>query len=140
MKKKILLLAIFLLSAVGAAPAEEGQLGVTLDVTYASRWMSRGRPVWGDSGGFFETIDVDLWSTGFGVAVKHRSALGGGWVNKHRNDYAVYYGGTVLDDHGDSYLTSGACCTKFKINWIYKHYYDQPRNYTNVQAWVFSFS
>jgi hypothetical protein len=140
MKKIILLTAMFFSSVVATAQAEEGQLGVTFDLTYVSRWMTRGRPVWRDSGGFYETIDLDLWSTGFGVAVKHRSATGGGWVNKYRNDYTLYYGGTMLDGQGDSFLASGACCTKFKVNWIYKHYYDQPRNYSNVQAWVFSFS
>ena len=140
MKKMILLTAVFLSSVVGTAQAEEGKLGVTLDLTYASRWMSRGRPVWGDTGGFFETIDLNLWDTGFGTAVTHRSATGGDWVNKQRFDYTFYYGGTILDGYGDTFLTSGACCTKFKINWIYKNWYDNPRNLANVHAWVFSFS
>jgi len=138
--KRILLLAVLFLSVSGATKAEEGQLGVTLDLTYASRWMSRGRQVWGDTGGFFETIDLDLWSTGFGAAVIHRSATGSGWVSKQRYDYMLYYGGTVLDNQGDSFLTSGACLTKYKVSWIYKHYYTQPCNYANVQAWIFSFS
>jgi len=140
MKKRILLLALFFLPLMDAAKAEEGQLGVTLDSTYASRWMSRGHQIWGDTGGFFETLDLDLWSTGFGVAVTHRSATGSGWVNKQRNDYGLYYGGTILDGQGSSFPTNGAFCTKFKINWIYKHYYNEPKNYANVQAWVLSFS
>ncbi|MHC4582927.1 MAG: hypothetical protein ACYS3N_00260 [Planctomycetota bacterium] len=140
MRNRILLAALLLLPVAGIAQAEDGQLGVTLDLTYASRWMSRGRPVWGDSGGFFETIDLDLYGTGLGVAVTHRSATGGGWVNKQRLEYTVYYGGTILDGYGDSFLTSGACCTKFKVNWIYKNWYDNPRNLSNVQAWVLALS
>jgi hypothetical protein len=140
MKKVILSIIMLFLSVECSAQAEEGQLGVTFDLTYVSRWMSRGRQVWGEDGGFFETIDLDLWSTCFGVAVTHRSATDSGWVNKQRNDYALYYGGTVLDGGGDSFLTNGACSTNFKINWIYKHWYDQPRNQTNVQAWVLALS
>jgi len=58
MTKRILLLAVFFLPVSGTAQAEEGQLGVTLDLTYANRWMSRGRQVWGDTGGFFE---ISVW-------------------------------------------------------------------------------
>jgi hypothetical protein len=46
----------------------------------------------------------------------------------------------MLEGQGDSFLTSGACCTKYKVNWVYKHYYDQPRNQSNVQAWVLALS
>jgi hypothetical protein len=140
MKKGILLIAMLFLSVEGSIQAEEGQLGVTFDTTYVSRWMSRGRQVWGEDGGFFETTDIDLWGTGFGTAVTHRSSTNSGWVNKQRFDYSVYYGGTVLDGQGDSFLTSGACCTKYKVNWVYKHWYDQPRNQANVQAWVLALS
>jgi len=140
MRKRLLLSLVLYLLVAGIAQAEEGELGVTFDLTYASRWMSRGAKIWGDSGGFFETIDLDLYDTGFGVAVSHRSATGGGWVNRQRFDYTVYYGGTVLDGQGDSFLTGGACCTKFKVNWVYKNWYDNPRNSANLQAWVLALS
>jgi len=86
LKKMILLTVVFLSTVVGTAQAEEGQLGVTFNLTYVSRWMIRGSQVWDDSGSFFETIDLDLWSTCFGVSVIHRSAAGSSWLNKHRND------------------------------------------------------
>jgi hypothetical protein len=133
MKKRALLTTVMFLLIASTAQAEDDQLGVTFDLTYASRWMSRGRPVWSDTGGFFETIDLDLYGTGLGAAVTHRSATSSDWVNKQRFDYTFYYGGTVLDGQGDSFFTSGVCCTQFKINWIYKHWYDNPRNKSNMR-------
>ena len=42
MKRMILSTAVFLLSVAGIARAEEDQLGVTLDLTYMSKWMTKG--------------------------------------------------------------------------------------------------
>ncbi|MFC1738106.1 hypothetical protein ACFL1G_03540 [Planctomycetota bacterium] len=128
----ILLLAVIVSSTSGFTQAQTDELGVTFDLTYMNKWMSRGAQVWKADGGFFETIDVDLWGTGFGVAVMHRSSTNSGWVNKHRFDYRVYYGDFLFDD--EPYKT------KYKVAWIYKHYYDSPRNARNVQAWTLNLS
>ncbi|MHC5061122.1 MAG: hypothetical protein ACYTFK_08565 [Planctomycetota bacterium] len=131
-KAKMLLVAIVALSMADFVHAEEKKLGITFDLTYVSKWMSRGREVWSEDGGFFETFDLDLWGTGFGVAVTHRSSTGNGWVNKQRFDYEAYYKNSFLDD--------STCKTNYKIKWAYKNYYDEPRNVKNAQAWVFNFS
>ncbi|MHC4244924.1 MAG: hypothetical protein ACYSU4_21145, partial [Planctomycetota bacterium] len=83
-KLKVLLIAAILLSIPCAAQAEEGKLGATFDVTYLSRWLSKGAEVWSEDGGIFETISLDLWGTGFGLGVTHLSATGGGWSDKQR--------------------------------------------------------
>ena len=133
MKKiKSLLIVVVLLSIVSTGYAEEKKLGVTFDLTYASKWMSRGREVWSEDGGFFETFDLDLWGTGFGTSVMHRSSTGNGWVNKQRLEYAVYYKSSLFDD--------SAYKTNYKAKWIYKNYYDEPRKNKNAQAWVLNLS
>ena len=40
------MIAVILLSTVPLAHAEEGKLGVTLDLTYASKWLSDGAEVY----------------------------------------------------------------------------------------------
>ncbi len=81
MIKRVLLTAVFLLSVVGTAQAEEDQLGVTLDLTYMSKWMTKGAEGYGQQGALFKTIDLDLYGTGFGVKVTHRNATASGYVD-----------------------------------------------------------
>lgn len=60
----------------GIAVAEKRELGVTLDLTYVSKYLSKGAESYGQQGALFKTIDVDLYGTGFGLRVKHRSHFG----------------------------------------------------------------
>ena len=132
--KKTAALAIMLviLAMSPVVQAQEKKLGVTFDVTYASKWMSRGRSVWGADGGFFETIDLDFWGSGFGAVVTHQSSTGNKWVNKQRFEYGVYYRNSFFDD--------SVFKTNYKAKWLYKNWYDNPRNKGNLQALVFNFS
>jgi hypothetical protein len=83
-KFKMLLIVILLLAITGAAQAEEGELKASFDLTYLSRWLSKGSEVFSEDGGMFETVTLDLWGTGFGVGVTHLSATGGGWSDMQR--------------------------------------------------------
>jgi hypothetical protein len=136
MKREILLLSVLVLvmgvSVSQGQETEKGKLGVTLDVTYMSKWMSKGKEGYGQQGGLFKTIDLDFWGTGFGAAVTHQEATASGWVNKERFNYKVYYGNNLFEHE--------AYKTKYKINWIYKNYPDQPRNAKNSQEWKFVLS
>jgi len=131
-KSKILFSIVMLLSLAGLARAEEDKLRATFDLTYMSKWMTKGKEGYGQQGAFFETIDLDLWGTGFGTAVTHQSATAGGYVDKQRFNYKVYYGNSLFD--GEPYKT------KYKLDWIYKHYYDRPRKIGNVEAWKLALS
>lgn len=123
---------VILLGTAGLTQAEDKKLGVTFDLTYASKWMSKGSEVYGQQGAFFETIDLDLWGTGFGAAVTHRSATARGYVDKQRFDYKLYYGGSLFGDE--------AYKTKYKLNWIYENWYDRAKSRGNMQEWIFAFS
>lgn len=132
-RKKILLMAmVTLLGTAGLTQGKDKKLGVTFDLTYVSKWLSKGSEVYGQQGALFETIDLDLWGTGFGAAVTHRSATASGYVDKERFDYKVYYGNSLFD--GESYLT------KYKFFWGFETYPDRPKKIGNVQAWKFAFS
>ena len=98
MRKGILLAVVISLVAVSFAHAEQGELGVTFDLTYMSKWLSKGAEVYGQQGAFFETVDVDLYDTGFGFKVVHRSATNSGNVNKSRFDFRPYYKNKFFKD------------------------------------------
>ncbi len=124
-----MIVAVILLSTAGIGRAEESKLGVALDVTYASRWMSRGSEVYSEDGAFFKTISLDLYGTGFGAAVTNTTATGSGWVDKSRNDYQVLYGNTLFEDT--------ALRTNHKVKWEYRNWYDRPREIGNTQVLTF---
>jgi len=132
MKKLFCWMAVILLSSGGLAQAQEkNELGVTFDVTYSSRWMSRGVPVWGKDGGFFETMSLDLWGTGFGFGVIHRSATGGGNAKKQRIDYTLSYSNSAFD--------STLYETKYKVAYMYKNWYNKMTN-KDIEMCVFQYS
>lgn len=128
----ILLAIAIILTVSGVVHAQEDKLGVTLDLTYGSRWLSRGSEVYSEDGALFKTLTLDLYSTGFGVAVINTTATGSGWVDKSRNDYLVFYGNTLFDNE--------AYKTKYKAIWEYRNWYDRPREIGNVQVLTFAFS
>ena len=138
-KTRILLTVIVLLGAIGMTQAEEGKLGVSLDVTYMSKYLSYGAEVYSEDGAFFETIDLDLWGTGFGAAVTHinpsnTSSMPSGTDKKdsQRLYYKLYYADKLFAD--EAYLTT------YNLSWTYKNYYDRARNRGNIQEWVLGLS
>ena len=126
----LVLLLLSVLTATGAAQAEEGKLSATFDLTYLSRWLSKGSEVWSEDGGVFETITLDLWGTGFGVGVTHLSATGGGWSDKQRFNYKLFYGNSLFNDQPYK--------TKYKINWIYENWYSRAKKKGDMQEWIFA--
>ncbi|MHC4364304.1 MAG: hypothetical protein ACYSTJ_02415 [Planctomycetota bacterium] len=107
-----------------AAIAQDGRLGVTFDLTYTSKWMSKGAEAYGQQGGFFKTIDVDLYGTGFGVKVTHRNATASGYVDNQRFDYRPYYKNQLFE--GERYATN------FNLGVGYEHYPGLARNVANT--------
>jgi hypothetical protein len=54
-------------------------------------WMSVSR------GATFNTVDVDLYGTGFGVQVIHRNVMSSGYVDKQRLDYLPHHEGRLFE-------------------------------------------
>lgn len=136
MRKAGILLAVFATFVVLVSPvyAQKGtdKLGVTFDLTYMSKWMSKGVEAYGSQGALFKTIDLDFYGTGLGVKVTHRNATGSGYVDSQRFDYRPYYYGKLFE--GEKYQTD------FNISAGYEHYPGLARNRSNTTwEWIFDF-
>ena len=136
MKKVI---ALTLLCVFGLVPfvaasdtADQKELGISFDLTYMSRWMSKGAPAYGKQSAWFETIDVDWFGTGFGFQVTHRSAGASGYVDKQRFDYRPYYKFKAFE--GERYQING------NISAGYEHYYGIELERWTTWEWIFAFS
>ena len=127
---------LFTVPAVSRTEEQPKKLGVTFDLTYVSKWMSRGVEVWSEDGGFFETITLDLWGTGFKTAVIHRLATGSGWVNRQRMDYMLSYSGNAFD--------STPSKIKYTVGYMYKNWYDKLANAAgksmDIEMWFLKYS
>jgi len=127
MKKKVVLLtAVILLSAAGLVKAQEGELGVTLDVTYLSRYIWRGFDAYNNNTGAIQpSIDIDFYGTGLGVKVLSSRALGSGFENAEELDITLYYYNSLFE--GETYATD------YKIGWVYYDYVDNPSSARDMQ-------
>ena len=133
MKKVMLLITVFLLPASAYAQPQEKKLGVTFDLTYMSRWVTKGFEGYKKQGATFGTIDLDFFDSGFGAKVTHRNATSSGFVDKQRFDYRPYYKNMLFD--GENYQTN------YNISVGYEHYYGLARNVANTTyEWIFAFS
>lgn len=134
MKKRILLLAVILMIAASAVQAEEDNLGVTFDVTYVSSYIWRGFDIYGPGGhsAIQPSIDVDLYGSGWGFTVWWSRANSSGFENLEEIDYTVYYGNSLAE--GERLQTD------YLFAWTYYNYPDEPRNVSDFQEILASFS
>ena len=134
MKKIILLPVMILLITPYLAHADEQKdLTVTTDLTYASKWLSKGVEAFGSSGALFKSIDIDFYETGFGLNLIHRNATSSGFVDQQRIDYRPYYKGALFTD--STYLTN------YDLSVAYESYTGLSRKKANTTyEWVFAFS
>lgn len=135
MRKGVLLLVTFL-SVAGLVKAEdiaqEPELGVTLDFTYTTKWLSKGVEAYKSQGGAFETLDLDFYGTGLGVKVTHRNALSSGFVDSQRFDYRPYYKGSLFE---------GQYTTNYNISVGYEHYYGRTaKSASTTYEWICAFA
>ena len=143
MKKRFLLTVTILLAAVSftcvrsvsaeAAPETEKKLGVTLELTYMSKWLSKGIEAYGSEGALFKTIDIDLYGTGFGFQLTHRNATSSGYVDQQRFDYRPYFKGSLFNE--TPYLM------RYNLSFEYESYTGlSPRKANTTYEWINSFS
>jgi len=132
-KKMILVMFVAALVLAESTQAEEEKLGVTFDLTYTSKYLSKGVEGYGQKGGLFKTIDIDLYGTGFGVKVTHRNATSSGYVDKQRFDYRPYFKSRLFE--GTTWATD------YNISVGYEHYPGLARHKANTTfEWIFAFS
>jgi uncharacterized protein (TIGR02001 family) len=125
-KKGILLAAVILLSAAGLVQAQEGELGVTLDVTYVSRYIWRGFDVYNNNTSAIQpSIDIDFYVTGFGVNIWSSRANASGFENAEELDITLYYYNSLFE--GETYATD------YRVGWLYYNYPDNPPSALDMQ-------
>ena len=133
MRKCFWLVSLILFCLPCSAGAKEREIGVTLDLTYLSKWLSKGAEGYGQQAAFFKTIDIDWYGTGLGMKITHRNALSSGYVDKQRFDYRPYYKNQLFE--GESYVT------KYDLSVGYEHYTGLDRKKANTTfEWIFAFS
>ena len=158
MKKGVSVIVVLLLSTAGfAGPAEnkpavnkpaetnlaeikpaetqpaEKKLSFAYDITYMSKYMTHGTEGYGQQGALLNSIDTDLYGTGFGIKVLHRNAIGSGYVNKQRFEYIPYYRTKLFEGTPFAMNTD--------ISMTYKHYYKlAPDKSKTLYEWIFAFS
>ena len=98
MNKAIMVTIVILPALAGMVHAQEKELGLTLELEYRSKWLSKGVEAYGQQGAFFKTLDIDFYGTGLGLKVTHRNATASGYVDKQRFDYRPYYKSQLFKD------------------------------------------
>ncbi|MFB0525719.1 MAG: hypothetical protein ACETVZ_09255 [Phycisphaerae bacterium] len=132
MKRLLFCVILILLSMAKLAQTRENNLGLTLDITYVSKYMDKGFDVYDDHGAIKSGIDIDVYGSGFGINVTHFRADSGGFENDEKIDYTIYY--------YNGFFEQETYATNYKLNWIYHHFPDQPPNAANTQEIETGFS
>lgn len=115
------------------AVEEDARLAVSFDLTYTSKWLSKGSAGYGQKAGWFKTFDLDFYQTGLGVKVTHRNAGSSGYVDKQRFDYRPYYKSKLFE--GEAYQTD------YNLSAGYEHYPGLARKRAGTTwEWIFAFS
>lgn len=133
MKQPAFYLTLLLLSTAALAQSQEGELGVTLDVTYVSRYIDKGFDIYRENhSGIQPSLDLDLYGTGFGVKLGWFRANSSGFENDEMLDYTVYYYNSLFE--GKNYAMD------YQISWIYHSFPDNPKKISNTQEIEAGFS
>jgi hypothetical protein len=132
MKKGILLAAVVLMSVGGLAQAQpeaQKNIGVTLDVTYASRYIWRGFDVYANNHSAIQPrLTIDWMGSGFGTTVFYSRANGSGFEEKQEYDYSMFYTGHLAQEE--------VYATNYTIGWTYYQYPELNRKSNAQEAFL----
>jgi hypothetical protein len=123
-------MVVLILSVGDTARSEDAKLKGVFDMTYMSKLMDKGGEYYGQQGGFLQTIGLDLWGTGFGIAVGHRAATSSGYQAKERYDYKVHYSQGLFAEQ--SYEVQCAAA------WIYHEHPNGGDQFDDFYEWEFA--
>jgi len=130
--KKAVFASVIVLIVSGVVRAEK-DLGVTAELKYLTKWLSKGARAYGSKGALFKTVDVDFYGTGFGFNVTHRNATSSGYVDNQRFDYRPWYKNVLFEESPFQ--------TNYNISVGYEHYPGLARNKANTTyEWIYAFS
>ena len=130
MKKGMFLaITVVLFGMAGVSPAQDGDLGVELDVTWVSKYIWRGFDLYDDKAAFQPSVNIDLYGTGFSFNVWYSVSGASGNVNAEEVDYTLTYSNTLYE--GESYKTN------YAVGWRYYNYPDNGNSDKDAQEVFF---
>jgi hypothetical protein len=118
-----LLLGVFLIVSPCLGADDEKELGVSLDITWVSKYLWRGFDLFDDKAAFQPSATFDLYGTGFSAQfwASYPGSSGTSTVstvNATEYDYTIAYDFSLFES--ESYATS------IHTNYIYYDFIDQP--------------
>jgi hypothetical protein len=125
MKNKALLLAFFIILAPsGLATADQERLGINFSTLWQSKFMWYGQNYFDNHAGVLNTVDFDLYQTGFHAGFI--SAISGGGRSLNKEGYAYYI------KYVDSIFEDSRFKTDYQIRWQYYDFFDNPSDATDL--------
>jgi hypothetical protein len=125
MKRETIVIGILAMLAMsGIAVAAEGELGITFDTTWVSKYIWRGVDVLGDKGAIQPSINMDL-GNGFSAGVWASYGCGSGTVNADEYNYILSYG-NAINEGLDTQVN-------YAVSWIYYDFIDMPSSGADAQ-------
>ena len=129
----VLLGIVLLVSSADLVRGQGEAPDVTLDYTFASKYIWHGFNLYGHNTNASQpSVNVDFWDTGFGAMVFHSRAKSSGQVNAEEYNYILYYSNSFLDDT--------PLATDYSVSWLYYDYYRNNSHDSDVQELVLSFA
>jgi hypothetical protein len=131
MKKKyamLLLAGLTLLSSANFARAEEtdrSRLGIDLTVFWASKFIWHGVDYFDNHSGLLNTVNFDLFDSGFNAGLVTAHTGSSGSVNKEGFAYYLKYCDSVFDDSRFK--------TDYRLRWQYYDFYRNPSDAADLQ-------
>jgi hypothetical protein len=132
MKKALVVLLVLcgFVPAIQAANVAGTDVGVTLDLTYMSKYIWRGFDLFDDKSAWQPSVDLDLGG-GFHANVWASYAGSSGFVNSTEYDYTLYYASSILDD---------CYKTDYKFGWRYYDFIDTGSQNADMQEVFLEFA
>ena len=117
---KTLIIGLFFTGTLAFAQTEQPQspkpqLGIELDVTWASKYIWHGMDLYDDHAAFQPSINFDLFETGFSVNVWGSTACSSGFVQSDELDYSIAYQNSIFSET--------PLKTDYEIRWLYYDYF-----------------
>jgi hypothetical protein len=116
--RKVLAMVVLcgLVPAASAVDVFGTDLGVTVDVTFMSKYIWRGFDRFDNKAAWQPSVDFDLGG-GFGASVWASYAGSSGAVDATEYNYTVYYGNSIFED---------CFKTDYTVGWRYYDFIDRP--------------
>ena len=126
MKSKVLLLAsLIIFASTSLATADQERLGINFSTVWQSKFMWYGENYFDNHAGVLNTLDFDLYQTGFHAGFLSATAGGSKSVNKEGHAYYIKYVNCLFEDSRFK--------TDYQIRWQYYDFFDNPSAAADLQ-------